>query len=186
MKPHRSTLVGAVIIALGLSVAATGWARLRTARRAAVGSLELASAVERDVARLERLRLSRPTAGAGRRPQADALALVNAAIEHAGISAARLRSLGADTSAGPAAARVSDAHAGYARETLRLTLGGVSLPELGRFLQSWRSTQAVWTVEQIGIQREPGADSDRSAVWRASLVLGASYWREAGAWGEQP
>ena len=44
---------------------------------------------------------------------------------------------------------------GLRRQVAKLTLDSLTLPELGRFLQEWRSAEPVWTVSSLDITPAP-------------------------------
>jgi hypothetical protein len=162
----------AVIAAAFLAAAWLGTARLAAAEARVAAALGLAVAVERDAERLIALRAARHTVGQGAEPQADALASINAAMVDAGLDPAHLRSLTPEAQPSPDALTGSS---GYQRRSLRLSLGAIAMPELGRFLQSWRSTQEIWAVTQIVVRREPARRASSQELWSVTMTLSATY-----------
>jgi hypothetical protein len=169
-------MASGMILAGSLLVVTLACARLAAMEQRARTAVLAAERVSQDVATLERLRASRQTVGAGTKPQADAIALVNAALADAGLPATRLQSLGQDLGGTASQSLTGSPNGGLMRQSVRLNLAELSLPEFGRFLRSWRSTQAVWSVDQIGLQHIRAERIDLPTQWTASLRMSASYW----------
>lgn len=165
-------------LVLLLACAVTAWfalLRLDVAVRRAHEAAQAAERVEHDARRLESLRAARPRVGEGAEPQADALALVTTALADATLPSTHLRSLLPD--AHPTTSERPGDHvpAGYQRRTLRLTLGGLALPNLGAFLRSWRGIQDIWDVTHISLRREPSPRASDPDRWTATMTLTATY-----------
>lgn len=178
MKRFPALLTAAAIVLSCLAAALLMSHRLDAARARAHTAILTASAVEADAARLTRLRAAQPTIGDSSEPQADALRLVNAAIEEAGLSSTVLRSL---TPASPSARSTVDT-AGVTTSRLQLVLTSITLPDLGAFFHSWRTSQRIWTIERIELRPETRASRPTASQsepdaprWTATLGLRATY-----------
>lgn len=173
MTPRAARLTIAAIITACFAVSWLGASRLVSAEAGAAAAVRTAAGVERDAARLEDLRAARPTVGQGAEPQADALSLINAAMSESNLPVTLLRSLAPEGGAQGAAG--APGAPGYQQRSLRLTIGAIALPDLGRFLQSWRTTQGVWTITQISLRREPTPRGQAQNLWTVTMTLSAMY-----------
>ena len=59
----------------------------------------------------------------------------------------------------------------YRRSAVRLTLDPITLPELGRFLQEWRSAEPVWTVTTIDLTPTSQLAKGQQKPLRAALLI---------------
>ena len=182
MTRRNATLVLGVAVATSLLFGLLLVARLDASRARAVTAIAAAERTERDVARLVSLRGVRQTVATGREPHSDALALLNAAMSHANVSASHVRSLTPVEHGGLAA---ESAAPGYEHRSLRLVLAGLSMPALGRFLCSWRDTQAIWSIREISLRNE-SSRPDTEPHWTATMTLTATYWPGLSAEGGGP
>lgn len=172
-----AALALAAILTIGIG---TGRLAAETARTSA--AWDALHTLERDAQRLESLRHARQVVGSGTQPQADALALVHRALSDAGLNSRAIRSLTPSDHHG--AAPTSDSrYSGHTTQRARLTLGGITLPELGGFLDHWARSQAVWGIERIALRAEDAALARTGPPrWTASMTLAATYWND----GDQP
>lgn len=186
MSSRHSWVAIGLIVASATLVVTVALTRLGAAAARTSAAVRAADRISQDAAALEQLRGAQQTVGAGAEPQADALPLIIAALADAKLRATHLQSLGEDvTSATPRASAVAGRD-GLVRRSLRLILAEISLPELGCFLRSWQATQAVWTVDQVGLQRGRASSGAGPARWTVSLRLSASYWAEPDRQGDRP
>lgn len=172
MTARQATLALTALLLTAALAMGLALARLSDAARRDRAAAQTTSRIEHEVDRLISLRAARPTIGQGTEPQADALALVTAALADAALPSIHLQSLLPDAQASSVA---SIASGGYQHRTLRLTLGNLALPNLGAFLQSWRNTQSVWGITQISLRREPSTRSAQPDRWTVAMTLSATY-----------
>lgn len=148
------------------------------ARAAGKRASEATSNLERmraDIEELQRLRARRPAISAGKRPQPNVYAHLTDALVEAGVPTQSLKEVspGEDASV-----KVEGAAGNYRRQSMRVTLEAVTLPQTGRFFDVWRSRQPEWTVTSIQITPVTGKDQPRQAAQRpirVQLVMEATY-----------
>lgn len=136
-------------------------ARYSTARENLRRSTAQHHAISTSAAELDQLRRAKPTIAAGQKPQPNISGHITDALVEAGLAPTLLTNLvpNADTPVEPASgtkpARTGngrpDLAVRYRRQSARLTLDPLSMPELGRFLTSWREMQPDWIVASINV-----------------------------------
>jgi len=125
--------------------------------------------VEQETQRLIDLRARQDVVAAARRPPQDVIALVNKTLREAGVPTDRFKNLEPESDV--------PTSGGLRRQTLRLLLEQVSLPQLGQFLAEWRTRQDLWTPTSIELtHRVSGADADDHFDVR--VVVGATYFAD--------
>ena len=150
------------------AIASTAWSAAVAARSSAEQLRRLPRVTEQARA-LEIVRASlpewatRPAPPANpKSPNSDSLApRVSAALAAAGLPASALASLSvqSDSDAAPTSKTFRVQH-----RRATLVLGGVTLPQLGSFLQAWRSREPDWTISGVDAAPDridkptPGAD----------------------------
>jgi len=145
--------------ALGAILALTWPAAMRAGRSAYTAQTTLAN-VARDANVILTLRAGVPESPVDDQAQGGLTPRVSAALQRAGLPASSLASLSPE-----AESRLvvqSGVHVSRRRATL--TLSGVTLPQIGRFLDAWRSTEPAWTPASIDLSpaagKAPEAGSD--------------------------
>lgn len=142
------------------------------ARAAARHDLSRAHDAARDARRIVERRVALPTSDA--RDESPLARRVGAALASAGLDAGTLADLS------------PEAHlpsAGLVRRRGTLTLTGVTLPEVGRFLAAWREAEPAWTVTAADLTPEssraapPGADRPLRAVLTVEALFAAGARR---------
>src|SRR5262245_23990503 len=138
-----------ILIAAGLAVAAMGLSARSAiqSRHTAMLAVARFEAVSHDAQEFVSLRRATAQIASGKRPPPGIAGQISDALAEAGVSTSALAQLtpeadtpfAADT-AGGASAR---------RQSARLTLEPVTLPELGRFLQARRVRHPEWTTSSI-------------------------------------
>lgn len=170
-------LVAALVASsAGAIAAASSWWAASQERRVAHADHAAAAALVREVTRLRAL----PRVVGERPPPVEHLDMLTDALGDAGLGTNVLRRVspeGEATWAAPAdlaaAGRLPLRKAG-----VRVELDGVSMPQLGRFLASWRRQQPQWTPTTITLSPRlvGGAESVHQApTWSVSLVLTCVY-----------
>jgi hypothetical protein len=177
MTPSVPTLYSLAALLSVAALAPAAWTRSRAARDAHDAALRLAriQANARAVADTQST-LPDWAAGAGspsaRAQSADALApRVSAALAAAGLPAATLSSLSVQSDpegAGPGAPAGS---LRIQRRRATLVLAQPTLPQLGAFLQSWRTREPTWTITSIDAAPEPSSRADKPTPPGADLPL---------------
>jgi hypothetical protein len=149
---QRSKLLALVVAVLGL--AALGWSasHYSAASRAQALAQSQHRAITAAATEIESLRRAAPSVAASAKPQPNISGHVTDALVEAGLAPALLTNLTpeSDTAIERSARSPSDAPR-YRRQSARLTLEPTTLPDLGRFLAAWRSSQPQWTVASITI-----------------------------------
>jgi len=149
------------------------WRGYDDARRQLRAGQAQLTAVERDVAEIVALRGLDQHIADRKPPERDVIARVNAALTRAGLPASALSSLSPESDV------ALPGNAQYHRQTLRLSLRSLDLPQLGAFLSAWRESQLVWTITQIELihSRQRGCED----CYDATLTLSAIYVQGADA-----
>jgi hypothetical protein len=136
--------------------------------------------VIKSVALIDQLRNTTPSAAP--KPPPNVSGQVADVLVEAGLAPALLTNLapGAETSVGPC----------YRRQAARLTLEPITLPDLGRLLNVWRSTRPEWTiasitvspqiVRQTGANQPDAADTSTRTV-RVNLLIECLYTNQSTA-----
>ncbi len=165
MKSLAAILLGAATLAAAgsVSLSAGRLSRARAHDRSAISSLER---VAHDAGRVLELRASRQTVAEQKRPEQDVIARVNAVLSEAGLEERHFGGLRPESdSAVPGSA--------HRRQTLRITLRQLGLPELGAFLERWAASQELWTPTRLELSRaQTQADPGRYDV---SILIAATY-----------
>lgn len=176
-----SVRLGLVLPAMGVAVALLLALQLRGlaaagARRAQAEAL-LAGTVSM-VGERARLQAAREEVSAGRRPEQDVIARVNAALGRAGVDPGAFRGQQPE-----ADARLPRPAAGdgplLRRQSVRLSLASLTPSQLGRFLEAWRSDHPMWSPVRIDLVRRQGdgksGEDDPPGRYDATVVVAAIY-----------
>jgi len=108
------------------------------------------------------------------KPPKDVIALVNSVLAESGLERERFKAL-TPQSDGPVGNNAGGAQSEmYRRQTLSLSLQSMTAAGLGRFLETWRSNQAIWTPTQIELTHRRGRQAD-SNQYDVTIVLSALY-----------
>ena len=156
---------GAVCIGV-VAVAQNRWEARSSS--ASIAERRMQSAIV-DAERVLELRSARAVIAAGKRPDADVITRVSAALSRAGVPTRSLRDVG----------QASDlAVSGESRQrrvqSVRFTLGSISLSQLGEFLGAWRSAEGTWGVTRIELTTAARL-SAVSASYDATLTISTIY-----------
>lgn len=168
-------LSGAVLLAIAL---ATG--RLRSARATESAALVRLTDAQADARELIALRSQAERIGSGRRAPEDVTARLHSALLASGLPTSRLADYreASDTELpghgdGPR----------YRRQSIRFTLAPIELPELGQFLDHWRSAEPLWTPTSIEMNRAGASRRARNTSdgYSASITIAATYVDRTGS-----
>ncbi len=179
MKPAGTTTRSIIVLwlgvaaILGLALGAAG-PRAARARQEAADASALLSTAAHHAERIAALRSLDIGVAADEPSRGGLTERVTGALQRAGLPTGTLASLSPE-------AETPDAGQGGARVVRRratLTLSGVTLPQVGRFLEAWRSTEPAWTPASIDLSpmggKAPEAGGDlplRAAVAIEALTL---------------
>ncbi|MCH8151421.1 MAG: hypothetical protein IH830_03495 [Planctomycetes bacterium] len=163
----RPVLVVALLLA-ALTLPVFGSARrlggVRTHLQAARVSL---IRTESDAQRILELRAKQQRIAEHKRPQQDVIARVNTVLAESGIPLDRFGGLVPESdSALPGAGT-------YRRQSVRMTLNGLTIPRLGAFLAQWSDSQHLWTPTRIELAR--ARNHNDPARYDVNIVIGATY-----------
>jgi len=143
---------------------ATGW----PGPTPAISTPPSSSASATDAREIATLRSAAPPESRRHRPAPPGLATrVADVVSKAGLPQSSLQNLSpeTETSVGGTALR---------RQVAKVTLDGLALPELGRFLQEWRTAEPAWTVSSIDITPAPARGPWRAQPRRRTARSGPS------------
>ncbi len=190
MTPRRLEFLDWSLIAMvAVAVAAVAWTGGRwwaSSVRAAKADVELASALEL-VAAVERAR-ALPSVLAEASPGGDQLSVVRDTLGRAGLPESMLRRVQAEAEG--ASERIEGVTLPIRRSAMRVELDGLTLPELGRFLGTWRTLNPGWTPVLVNLSPRPETVRDglgspqglsRTSAeaapprWTVSLSMAALY-----------
>lgn len=173
MTRHVLTIVlSLVVVALGAIV---GGRRLALAERNRNNAYESYQQTLKDANEVLALRSRRQVVNAAERPPQDVIAQVNGVLAATGIPGNRLKSLTPETDAAltnqPESSNSSALQ--YRKQSLRLTLEGLTVQEIGTFLRQWKTSQQVWTCSRIELTHaRDRADANRYDI---NILLSAIY-----------
>jgi hypothetical protein len=131
---------------VGASLLLCSWAgrRYMSARSEAVLALRQLAAVTTDSREIASIRAAAPPETRRHRPPPGLAARVADVVSKAGLPQAAVQIVSPET-------EINAGASGLHKQSAKITLDGLVLPELGRFLQEWRAAQPVWTVTSIDI-----------------------------------
>lgn len=129
----------------------------------------------RDAEEIIDLRSKQQTINAAQRPPQDVIALVNSTLASVGIPSNRLQNLFPESDSTLASGNIGAGPA-YKLQSIRLTLEGLSVQEIGAFLSEWRASQQVWTPSRIELNHVRKQDEN---CYNVTIVLSAIYIAES-------
>ncbi len=138
-------IAAAVSLVLCMMAGHRYWA----ARSDADTSLRQLQRVSDNAREIASLRSAAPPESRRLRPPPGLATRVADVVSKAGLPQSSLQSLSPETETQVWAA------IGLRRQVAKMTLDGLTLPQLGRFLQEWRTAEPVWTVSTIDISPAP-------------------------------
>jgi hypothetical protein len=170
------------VLAVIGSAATLAWSgrsalQARDSARQELGRLAI---VQGQAEQIRQLQSAAPAWTDAGKPAAGLTARVGAVLQAAGLPTAALSSLSpeAESLTGSDQVRVH-----HRRATL--TLGGVTLPQTGAFLDAWRQLEPAWTVASVDLGPESNRGNAPAAAGgdlplRAVIALEAVYVEESG------
>jgi hypothetical protein len=153
------------------------WWAGRSAGQARGAARDASAALDTVRAQADELAALRAAVPQDRKPGSGLAARVSAALSASGLPASALSSLSPESGV--------NAGAGSTRQRATLVLAGATLPQIGAFLERWRSAEPAWVIASIELNPAqspppiPGAD----LPLRGTLGLEAVYIE---ATGEKP
>jgi len=166
-------IVAGCLAAIWWSV--TRWHRAETEADRAE---RLHQAIAADVGEVTRLEASRETVSLQERPPQDVIALVNAVLAEVGLRELHLKRLTAESDAA-LPRQAGDSGPEFRRQSVRLVLQGMTMPELGQFLARWRTQHPVWTPARLELAHPQGRRV-RDGEYEVTIVLSAAYVADRG------
>ncbi|MCA9284393.1 MAG: hypothetical protein KDA22_04210 [Phycisphaerales bacterium] len=156
------------IAAAGLLAVAAGATMLGAARARLEAAERARAALAAQLRTIEHLRGQQERIALAERPTQDLIARINGVLRAAGLSNARFGGLATEGAPTP----IPGADDRFRRQSMRATLTGLPLHELGLFLAGWESSQPAWTVSRIEMTRRAGGAGD---LVDAQLTMTAVY-----------
>lgn len=167
-----AAIPAAVMLALSATRAARAHARARDAH-------EVFERSRRDADEVIALRATPPTLTVGKRPEPGIYGQFADALVEVGEPVSTISSLvpGTDT------AVAVDGLGACKRQSVRVTLDGLTLPRLGRVLHAWRRAQPDWRTTQVQLTPLPDGVPEPGAALplRVTMVIEALYLDQPGA-----
>ncbi len=143
-------------------VALTGWDALSVRRDARAAEMEHERA-RFQAAELRELIAATPAAHADVTAASELPQRVTQALASCGLSPAVLGSFSGDAASHPSDSLV--------RRRATMTLGPVTLPQVGKFLESWRILEPAWIVESIELAPAGDAPGGGDLPLRAVIMI---------------
>jgi hypothetical protein len=163
-----TALLAAVVVALGAQQLTAARSRARSAQTALDQIARDAQEVLELLGRVQHVELRQ-------RPQQDVIAQVNTVLAEVGIPSRSLRSLSPEADSQIVSGK-DTTNAKLNRQSLRLVLENLTVPEIGAFLLKWRSSQQIWTVTRIELAHSGGRGQDGNEDhYDGTLVISALY-----------
>lgn len=146
------------LIAVACVVAVTWCYRHAAAhRRSQAVAREQFVTTSNQLAELAALKSRTPTFAASDAPTEDLTRRISKVVTATGLQASVLSNVSPDADQPAGLAKSPDGKPLYLRRSARLTLDGVTLPQLGRFLERWGSAEQGWVVTSIDLTAGSGA-----------------------------
>ncbi|MCG3123897.1 MAG: hypothetical protein GIKADHBN_02335 [Phycisphaerales bacterium] len=195
-----STVVLPVLVGVG-AVIAISWSYQYASqqRRAHAAARDLYLATSGQLGELASLKARYPAFAASDAPTEDLTRRVSRVISAAGLASSVLSNVSPDSDQPASSATSAGGTPLYLRRSARLTLEGVTMPQLGRFLEAWRTAEPGWVVTSIDLAAtsgssggsriktpEGGAAPGRDRPLRALLAVEAIVAAGTGAEAEAP
>lgn len=160
-------------LALGASLAALGYSATRAAaaRTSAIQAHARLTRATHDAQRLADLNARIAAASGPRKPASGLAPRIGAVLTRCGLPASCLTSLS------PEGEQPVSSHEGQPRlkrQRATLVLGGLTLPQLGAFLDAWRRAEPEWTISTLDVGPQAGnpqAPAGGDLPLRATLTL---------------
>jgi len=169
---RRMLALSAMVAVLTCTLLAVNLRRAALAKESSLTSRRAYVQTANDASEIRTLRSRRPQIAASEQPTRDIIARINDVLHRCQLDGSVFSSL---TPESDVKLDLRDASgATYRRQSLRLSMSGLQIPELGSFLGSWRLEQPLWTVSRIELNhaRESGKASSNYDV---ALLLSSIY-----------
>ncbi len=124
-----------------------------------------------DARRILELRATRKRIAEQKRPEQDVIARVNATLAEAGIPLERFGGLRPESDSALPGDRQGPA--AYRRQTVRITLNQLSVPQLGAFLSTWIAAQNLWIPTRIDLSHV--RETVDPARYDTTILISATY-----------
>lgn len=174
IRVQSSTFLG-TLFAAALVVTGVMLVRTLAARRHAVAAGAHIANVSDTLRTLHQLQAAVRSGSSGKKPAPGLTGQVSDALAQAGVPVTAMTSLAPE--AETEVSRTGDV--ARVRHGARLGLEPVTLPQVGRFLQSWRSAHPEWTIISMQLtplpSRQPQVSGATPGPLRVNLVLQCEY-----------
>lgn len=176
LRPVTIILLAAALAGLVVTAQARVW-RQTTERFESARSVLAITALHAQ--EMMELTSTRQQISRGQRPTADVIALVNSVLAEAGIPNRHLKGLTPESDGIlPTSSGISTQALG--KQTLRLTLQQLTLPDLGAFLAQWNASGNLWTPTHIELtHRRGGSAPTDQDQYDITLRISAIYLADA-------
>jgi hypothetical protein len=168
-----------IALAVSLVLCMMAGHRYWAARSDANASLRQLQRVSDNAREIASLRSAAPPESRRQRPRPGLASRVADVVSKASLPQSSLQSLSPET-------ETQVGGTGLRRQVAKMTLDGMTLPQLGRFLQEWRTAEPAWTVDAIDItpaptrgRSTPSGDRLLRAVLSIETVFSTSTTQEA-------
>ncbi len=163
----------ALLLAAMLLAGALATGRLRSAESDAETAIAQLRAAQADAHEVFALRAQSERIGAAKRAPEDVLARINAALRDTALGTGRVSNY-REHSDTELPGRTDGPR--YRRQSIQFTLSPIELPDLGRFLDHWRTSEPLWTptnleLTRVGSQRSRNTQSG----YAATITIAATY-----------
>ncbi|GMV25103.1 MAG: hypothetical protein AMXMBFR58_11340 [Phycisphaerae bacterium] len=153
--------LGGVAVPLLVGIACIGavtwsYGHASEQHKAHAAARDLYLATSSQLTELATLRAARPGFAASDAPSEDLTRRVSRVISAAGLASSVLSNVSPDSDQPAGSAKSPGGTPLYLRRSARLTLDGVTLPQLGRFLEAWRAAEPGWIVTSIDLSAASG------------------------------
>ncbi len=173
MSPRARVIVVPVLAACMASLLLSR-SRVAGAHSGAESSRTRLEALRRDTNELERLRSQTVVAHAAQPSEGDLLSRVRRTLRDVGIADTTLRQVSRQGDLVLGGSRGENTSP-YARRSERVVLEPLSLTELGRWIQTWRSSERLWTVSQIELRST--RETESSGAYAVTVDLTTTFVR---------
>ncbi|MCK6476468.1 MAG: hypothetical protein L6Q35_06525 [Phycisphaerales bacterium] len=149
----------AVPVLIGIAcIGAVTWSYRHASeqRSAHATARDLYLATSSQLTELATLRAAWPAFAASDAPSEDLTRRVSRVISAAGLASSVLSNVSPDSDQPAGSAKSPGGTPLYLRRSARLSLDGVTLPDLGRFLEAWRKAEPGWVVTSIDLSATSG------------------------------
>lgn len=171
MNLRPSIILTLLIALLGIPVMVSAQ-RLNSARSKLQTTQESLAQTTSDSQRIVELRAKQQTIAEQKKPDQDIIARINAVLAECGIPTGRFEGLRPESDA--ALPTTGQSPALYRRQSVRVALNELTVPQIGEFLSRWSASQPMWVATRIELTHVRGNDNDEGR-YNLNVLLSATY-----------